>query len=113
MDEEMEEYLKRAGLRHRQELRREFLNEIEKRQRAASRKRFLKITYAFAALSLVAVLAFAITLWRLPIDSETALDARLGQYALSQWNDPLADRAALGLLAIQTDLEGEDYETLQ
>ncbi|MBM3237659.1 hypothetical protein FJZ31_15320 [Candidatus Poribacteria bacterium] len=44
---------------HRQILRRELLNEIERRQKMASRKRKLKIIYVVAALVCLSALAFA------------------------------------------------------
>ena len=72
-----------------------------------------KFALAMVMVFLVLVVGGYFTLRKIQIDSEVTLDVELERYAFSQWNDPFADRAALGLLAIQTDPEGENHDTLQ
>jgi hypothetical protein len=58
MDEEMDEYLKSVVQRHRQEMRRKLIDEMERRQQMGSRKT-LRIVYVLAALLCISALAIA------------------------------------------------------
>jgi hypothetical protein len=65
MDKHMEKYLNNVILpeyespEHQQELRRNLLNEMERRRKMASRKRTLRMVYILAALLCIAALAVA------------------------------------------------------
>ena len=72
-----------------------------------------KLALAMGLVLLMLAVGGYFTIRGIPTGSEAALDVKLEQYAFSQWNAPFADRAALGLLAIQTDLESENHDTLQ
>ena len=72
-----------------------------------------RFALAVGMVLLMLIVGGYFTLRKIPTDTEVALDTTIKQYAFSQWNDPFADRAALGLLAIQTGLEGENHEILQ
>lgn len=69
--------------------------------------------FAMGMVLLMVVVGGYLILSGLPMGSEATLDIRVEQYAFSQWNEPFADTADLGLLVTQTDLEGENHETLR
>jgi len=68
-------------------------------------------TTGLAILILVAGLYFAV--WKSPTDEQPTLYAEMQQQTFSYWNTSFADRAALGMLVIETSMEGENNETFQ
>jgi len=72
-----------------------------------------KQAFAMGMVILILVVGGAFILSELPIDSEATLNIKVEQYALTQWNDPFADTANLGLLVTQIDLEDGNHETLR
>lgn len=68
-------------------------------------KRIPAFVASLAVLILVAGLYFAV--WNSPKELQPTLYAEIEQQTFSYWNSPFADRAALGMLVINTSLEGE------
>jgi len=72
-----------------------------------------KQAFVMNMVILLIVVGGTFILNELPIDSKTTFNIRVEQYAFSQWNDPFADTANLGLLVTQIDLEDGNHETLR
>jgi anti-sigma factor RsiW len=68
-------------------------------------KRIPAYAASLAVLILVAGLYFAV--WHSPKELQPTLYDEIEQQTFSYWDSPFADRAALGMLVINTSLEGE------
>ncbi len=68
-------------------------------------------TFATGLVVSILVTALYFAVWNSPKESQPTLYAEIEQQTFSYWNSPFADRAALGMLVMNTSLEGENDET--
>jgi len=75
-------------------------------------KRIPALATGLAVLILVAGLYFWV--WKFPTEQQQpTLYAEIEQQTFSYWNTSFADKAALGMLVIETSMKGENNETSQ